>query len=319
MRFSRDRRRFLGATAGGVLAAACARSRPSPVLLLDAPTYEVDFADLIGRGLRELGVEVGGRRVLLKPNLVEFRPGAPVNTDPRVVAGAASALLRAGAAAVTVGEGPGHRRDTSYLVEETGLAEALRSDKVPFVDLNHDETRWTKLASNLTGLGELALPAEVLQADLLVSMPKLKTHHWAGMTCAMKNLFGVVPGAVYGWPKNPLHVRGITNAIIDLTTTLRPRLSIVDAVVGMEGDGPIMGSARRVGTVVMGTDPVAVDMVCARLMGFVPERLDYLRHARSEGLFPADIELRGERVERYSAPFATLPAFETARDENLAG
>jgi uncharacterized protein (DUF362 family) len=288
-------------------------------VLLDAPSYDADFEDLIGRGLRELGVNVAGQRVLLKPNLVEFRPGAPVNTDPRVVAGAATALLRAGAAAVTAGEGPGHRRDVPYLVEETGFAEALRDDRVPFVDLNHDEVRWVTLASNLTKLGELALPETVLGADLLVSMPKLKAHHWAGMTGAMKNLFGVVPGAIYGWPKNPLHVREISNSIVDLTATLRPGLSIVDAVVGMEGDGPIMGTARHVGVVIMGTDPVAVDVVSARVMGLVPERLDFLRRARSAGLVPGRVEVRGERVERYAAPFDVLPDFVRARDQNLAG
>ena len=64
------------------------------------------------------------------------------------------------------------------------------------------------------------LPAELQQADLVVSMPKLKTHHWAGMTGSMKNLFGVVPGAVYGWPKNILHFRGIENSILDLAATI---------------------------------------------------------------------------------------------------
>ena len=78
-------------------------------------------------------------------------------------------------------------------------------------------------------------------------MPKLKTHHWAGMTCSMKNLFGTVPGAVYGWPKNVLHVAGIHDSILDLTATVRPHLTIVDAIVGMEGDGPIMGRPRPLG------------------------------------------------------------------------
>ena len=71
------------------------------------------------------------------------------------------------------------------------------------------------------------LPAELLQADFIVSMPKLKTHHWAVMTGSMKNLFGGVPGAVYGWPKNLLHFRGIDNSIVDLAATVRPHLAVV--------------------------------------------------------------------------------------------
>ena len=87
----------------------------------------------------------------------------------------------------------------------------------------------------------------MLDADSIVSLPKLKTHHWAGMTCSLKNLFGVVPGAIYGWPKNVLHFRGIDNSILDIAPTDPPQLAIVDAIVGMEGDGPIMGRAKPVG------------------------------------------------------------------------
>ena len=72
----------------------------------------------------------------------------------------------------------------------------------------------------------------------------MKTHHWVGMTCSMKNLYGVLPGIKYGWPKNPLHVHGIPNSILDLTATIRPHFAIVDAVTAMEGDGPIMGRPR---------------------------------------------------------------------------
>ena len=317
--FDPSRRRFLRATTTALVTAACGRG-PSPwggtghaiVGLFDAPSYDVDFAALVGQGLRELGVRVRGLRVLLKPNLVEFRPGAPINTHPRVVSGAAEALLRAGAASVVVGEGPGHRRDTEYLTTETGLLAALRDDRVPFVDLNHDEVRWIDLAARHMGLGQLALPVEVLDADLVVSMPKLKTHHWAGMTCAMKNLFGVVPGAIYGWPKNILHAHGIANAILDLTATVKPGLSIVDAVTVMEGDGPIMGTARHLGALVMGADPVALDFACARLIGFDPRKLEYLGRAVGRGWLEQEPEIRGESLRRYATSVAVLPAFQAA-------
>src|SRR5205085_10012697 len=124
-----------------------------------------------------------------------------------------------------------------YLLVSTGLFDYLRELRVRFVDLNHDEVRRVPLRSHFTGLGELALPVELLRADFVVSMPKLKTHHWAGMTASMKNFFGVVPGAVYGWPKNILHTHGIDNSIVDLNATIRPHLAIVDAVTAMEGDG----------------------------------------------------------------------------------
>lgn len=259
-----SRRRFVAAMAVPVLAAACSR-RPydsrlfavpqrSSVGLFAAASYDIDFAELIGRGLRELGVDVRGRRVFLKPNIVEYEPDSAINTNPLVVAGAVVAFRQAGAAEVIVGEGPGHRRDTEYLLTRTGLYDHLREHRVRFVDLNEDDVEPVQLRSRYTGLKQLALPVSLLRSNFVVSMPKLKTHHWAGMTAGMKNFFGTVPGAVYGWPKNILHVHGIDASILDLNATIRPQLSIVDAVTAMEGDGPIMGQARHAGFVAMSQD-----------------------------------------------------------------
>jgi uncharacterized protein (DUF362 family) len=319
-----SRRAFL-ATAAATVIGGCTRPpyRPedfsvpsvSSVAILPAATYDVDLSDVIGRGLRELGVSVTGKRVLLKPNLVEYEPGTVINTHANVVVGAAIALRRAGAREVVVGEGPGHRRDIEYLLANTGLFDHLREEGLTFVDLNHDDVRQTALRSWYTKLSELSLPAAILDADLVVSMPKLKTHHWAGITCSMKNLFGTVPGAVYGWPKNLLHFRGIDQSILDLNATIRPGLAIVDAIVGMEGDGPIMGTPKPVGAVLMGSDLAAVDATAARLMRLRPERITYLAEARKFlGNVDADrIELRGERLERFATPFKVLGPFEHLR------
>jgi uncharacterized protein (DUF362 family) len=247
--------------------------------------------------------------------MVEYEDEEAINTNPLVVAGAAVALRQAGARSVVVAEGPGHRRDIEYLITATGLFDHMRDLDLRFVDLNHDDVREVPLRSWFTGLRSLALPVSLLEADLVVSMPKLKTHHWAGMTCGMKNLFGTVPGAVYGWPKNLLHFRGIDASILDLNSTIRPGLTIVDAVVGMEGDGPIMGRPRPVGCVAMGTDVVAVDATCARMAGIDPARLTYLEAA---GQFLGNtaagaIELRGERLDRYQGDFDLIPSMARIR------
>jgi uncharacterized protein (DUF362 family) len=311
-----SRRQFVAAASAPLIAAAACGRRPydtrdfhllnkSAVALLPADSYNVDFADLIGAGLRELGVDVRGRRVLLKPNMVEYEAGSAINTNALVVGGAAIAMKRAGAADVVIAEGPGHRRDTEYLVTRTGLYEHLRDLRIRFVDLNQDDVQDVVLRSRFMGLERLALPVELLRADFVVSMPKLKTHHWAGMTASMKNFFGVVPGAVYGWPKNILHTHGIDNSIVDLNATIRPHLAIVDAVTAMEGDGPIMGKARHVGFVGLGTDLPAVDATCARVIGLDPAKLPYLKMA---GDFLGNIELsrieqRGEPLARYATSF----------------
>jgi uncharacterized protein (DUF362 family) len=298
------------------VAAACGRGAPfddasfsvprtSAVGLFPAAGYDGDLADVISRGLRELAIDVRGRSVLLKPNMVEYEANQAINTHPLVVVGAADALRRAGAREVLVGEGPGHRRDVEYLLTSTGLIDYLRDLRVPFVDLNHDDVREVALRSWFTGLRSMALPASVLRADLVVSLPKLKTHHWAGMTCSMKNFFGVVPGAVYGWPKNLLHLKGIHASILDLVATVRPGLTIVDGIVGMEGDGPIMGRARPLGFIAMGTDLPAVDATCARVIGIDPAKVTYLNAAGKflGNVRPDRIEQRGERIERYRVDF----------------
>lgn len=317
-----DRRAFLAALAAGPLAtAACSRRKYDParfrrpmqsaVFLAAATDYAADLADVIGRGMRELGVSATGKRVLLKPNLVEYEPGSAINTHPSVIVGAAIAMRQAGAAEVVVGEGPGHQRDIEYLLTATGLSDHLREHRIRFVDLNTDDVEWRELASDFSGLGRMALPSSVLHADLVVSMPKLKTHHWTGMTCAMKNLFGVVPGAVYGWPKNLLHQRGIHGPIVDLVSTVRPALTIVDGITGMEGDGPIMGTPRAFGVIAMSSDLVAADATCARVLGFQAEKIPYLETAGDflGNLDLRRIEQRGEQLARFATRAAVLEHF----------
>jgi uncharacterized protein (DUF362 family) len=320
-----SRRDFLAAMSAGV-AAGCGRQAPfdrraftvpdrSAVGLFAAPGYAADLGDLIFRGFRELGVNVAQRRVFLKPNMVEYEPGTAINTHPAAVAGAIAACRRAGAAEVVVGEGPGHRRDIEYLLSSTGLYDRLRDEQVRFVDLNHDDVKMVPTKSWYTNLREVALPVSLLQSDFVITMPKLKTHHWAGMTCSMKNLFGVVPGAVYGWPKNLLHVRGIFESILDLTATIQPHLTIVDAITAMEGDGPIMGKPRPLGFIAIGSDLPAVDATCARVIGLDPAKVPYLRVASSYlgNIDERRIEQRGEPLQRYAARFELIPSLEQLR------
>lgn len=321
-----SRRAFIGALAVPLIAAAACNRRPydasrfalpprSSVGLFAAPSYDIDFSELIGRGLRELGVDVRGRRAFLKPNIVEYEPGNAINTNPLVVAGAIVALRRAGASEIVVGEGPGHRRDTEYLLTRTGLYEHLREHRVSFIDLNEDDVAHVDLKSNYTGLKQIALPVSLLKSDFVVSMPKLKTHHWAGVTAGMKNFFGTVPGAVYGWPKNILHMRGIDESILDLNATIGPQLTITDAVVAMEGDGPIMGKARHAGFIAMSQDVVASDATCCRAIGLDPSKLKYLSEA-GQYLGNSDVSLidqRGEPLARFSSEFDVVDRFKALR------
>jgi uncharacterized protein (DUF362 family) len=317
-----DRRRLvISAAALAVGGVATARLLPEEMLLRDrrpqrsrvavvsAEEYSEHLDEVILSGLREFRLNLRGKSVLLKPNFVEYIAGVEVNTNPLLVGAAAEAFLKLGAKSVVVGEGPGHQRDTYLLLAESGLAAQLRSQKISFVDLNRDKLFKVPLRATYTGLEDLWLPRTVLASDFVVSMPKIKTHHWAGVTLSMKNMFGVLPGTKYGWPKNVLHWKGIHRSILDICATAPMHFVIADGVVAMEGNGPLHGSPRHLGKIVLADDPVAADFTCARLMGLNPNAVWHLdRAACFLGNGSHDrIDLIAEGLPRKMVPFEVLP------------
>src|SRR5215472_10413262 len=285
--------------------------------------YQLDIAGTISRGIRELGispVEIKGKRVLLKPNLVETALGAPhINTHPLVLRGAIEAFLGLGASTVMVAEGPGHRRDTLAVYEESGLADVLIEDRIPFHDLNYITGYELSNAGRQSSMRTLTFPGLFQEVDWIVSVAKMKTHHWAGVTLSMKNLFGVMPGIYYGWPKNVLHQAGIENSILDINATLKPHFAIVDGIVGMEGDGPIMGDPKHVGVLVMGRNLAAVDATCCRIMGIDPYKVSYLERA-DNWLGPISetaIQQRGEAIASVQTNFSLIEQIPAQRGIRL--
>ena len=327
-----SRRDFLKALAGGVIVASAypvvrRLARPhlyAETFIAKVTDYQSEIGDVIVRGFRELGVtptEIKDKRILLKPNLVETSSGANhINTHPLVMRGAVEAFLRLGADTVMVAEGPGHRRDTLDVLEESGLADVLWEDRIKFHDLNYLTGYTVQNAGRMTRLSTLTFPGIFKEVDWIVSMAKMKTHHWAGVTLSMKNLFGVMPGIYYGWPKNVLHHAGIENSILDINATLKPHFAIVDGIVGMEGDGPIMGTPRNVGALVMGRNPTAVDATAARMMGIDPRKITYLAQA-DDWLGPIEeayIQQTGETVASVRTNFALIEKIPAHRGIRLA-
>ena len=306
------------------LAGCAKRTGSADVFITKLATYEADIASLVFAGLGELGVreaEIRGKRILLKPNLVEPHRGAGhINTHPLVIRGAAEAFLRAGASKVLVAEGPGHTRDSLRMLEESGVWEVLREVRIPFVDLNYVSGYTVENAGRRTRLRSLTLPVTLREADWVVSVAKMKTHHWAGVTLSMKNLFGVMPGIYYGWPKNPFHWEGIDKSILDINETLKPHFAIVDGVVGMEGDGPIMGTPKQAGVIVMGRNLPAVDATCARIMGIDPHKVSYLAEAsgRLGTIRASDIRQRGEAIASVRTDFALMEKIDAHRGLRLS-
>src|SRR5579862_3945181 len=291
---SLTRRELLAAAAAGAALTRCSPapgaasvnpahpvpSNPSLVSVAKAPAYTMDIYDTVYRMVSQHNLNVRGKRIVLKPNLVEFDPNTAINTHPMVVHAAFEAFRKLGAAEVKIAEGPGHRRATLDLADAAGYFGTIPGFEDSFTDLNLDNVAQRVIPQPVSQLKSLYLPHTVLDCDLLVSLPKMKTHHWAGATLAMKNLFGLVPGGVYGWPKNVLHWAGIPQTIVDLHHLFPRQFAIVDGIVGMEGNGPIQGSPKKAGVLVAGSDVAAVDATCCRIMGIDPQRIEYLRIAR---------------------------------------
>lgn len=311
-----SRRAFVvaGASLAGITGVQALRrfvGMRASVFIAGRQTYDGPLVQTIRDGLQASGIDpaaLRGRRVLLKPNLVEPTRQAPhLTTHPAVVVAAAE-VFRGWGADVVVGEGPGHVRDTEWALVESGMAEALEAARIPFADLNYEETGWCPNAGGASRLDGFHFPRAVLEADLIVSMPKMKTHHWVGVTASMKNLYGTIPGICYGWPKNVLHYSGIPQTVFDINASLPRTLAIVDGIDCMEGDGPIMGTAKHMGLIIVGTNPAAVDATICRLMNVPPEHISYLQLAadRLGPIAENRIEQRGEPWRDFASPFNLL-------------
>ncbi len=303
-----------GATAVGLAGLGLARQEWLPTaetFIACHQRYDGPLAQTMRDGLRSCEVQPAwfrGKRVLLKPNLVEPTRQIPhMTTHPAVILAAAE-VFRGWGASVSVGEAPGHLRDTQMALAESGVGEALRAGNLSFADLNYERVDARSNRGRRSTLKEIFFPQSVLEADYIVSLPKMKTHHWVGMTCSMKNFYGVLPGIKYGWPKNVLHQHGIPQTVVDIMATLPPSLAIVDGIDCMEGDGPIMGSLKPMGLILVGRNLPAVDATVARIMGLEPARVSYLKLA-ADWLGPIDerrISQRGERWQSVASPFEIL-------------
>lgn len=312
-----DRRALLmggSLVAAGLLGGSLVRDlwrEKSSVFIARGQRYDGSLERTIRDGLIATGLDaasLSGKTVLLKPNLVEPTRESPhMTTHPAIVLAAAEVFRRQGAR-VVIGEAPGHMRDTEWALVESGLQEAMSSMDLEFADLNYEAVQWVQNPRSHSSLSGFFFPQSVATADLVVSMPKLKTHHWVGATVSLKNMYGTLPGVKYGWPKSVLHHAGIPETVYDINASLPKTIAIVDAIDCMEGDGPIMGSCKPMGLVLVGTNPTAVDATACRLMRLDPSRISYLQLAAGS-LGPLDdrlIEQRGEDWQPLASPFEIL-------------
>lgn len=247
-----------------------------------------------------------GGTVLVKPNLIEpYPPWRAATTHPSVVEAIVRLVADAGCR-VLVGDcaGGSDPQMTARALEISGVAGAARRAGGEVVNLQRGPRRRVNLPEARPAAVDVAAP--VLDADLIINLPKLKTHSLTLLTGAVKNLYGCLPGQgkSEGHRTNPRR-EDFSQMLAAIYGELRPKLSVMDAVVAMEGEGPCAGLPRHVGLVLAATDAVALDAVSAHLMGYAPGAIPSTRIAASRGLGEVSldrIEIVGAELERFRVP-----------------
>ena len=263
----------------------------STVSVVTCRSYEPAALDQALRSaLEPLGGIAGfvrpGMNVLLKPNLLApLPPERGVDTHPALIS-AVARLVRQAGGQVLVGDSPGGPTDIAPQVwRASGLGAIAEAEGIPLVSF--DSGVWRQH----NGHGYL-IARPVLEADLIINLPKLKTHSFVLYTGAIKNLFGAIPGT----RKRELHLRApgveeFSHVLVDVLALTRPGLSIVDGILGLEGNGPgASGRPRAYNCLLASADPVAVDAVCAHALGFGPGRVRHIELAAARGLGTAALE-----------------------------
>ncbi|MDY6792374.1 MAG: DUF362 domain-containing protein [Thermodesulfobacteriota bacterium] len=265
-----------------------------PKVMIHPATYD-DVRVAVNTAFKLFPLEVTGKKVLIKPNVLRSSTAEEgIVTHPAVLKAVVDKVEEMEPASLIVGDNPGlfsyGANEESF--EKTGL---LSAAKGYYENIGNDSV---KVDFNPDFMPRVSLSRAVLEADVIISLPKFKTHGLTVMTVAIKNSYGFLPGA----QKSKLHrVAGSSerfhDVVVDVFQLRVPDLFIVDAVVGMEGNGPASPDLRNIGLILASNNAVALDSTIARMMGVDPDRLQFLKKARVIGLGDYDldqIEIIGE-------------------------
>lgn len=277
------------------------RNRNSPT---DEEVYDLvkESIDLIG------GIEVfvkEGDVVALKPNIVTGKLAGPgVTTDKRVVGAVIKLSKEAGASKVMVVEGADYSSKTSEAFELSGIKAVAEENGAEVVDVDTSPLIKVKVPAPLL-IDELDVSKAFMEADVRINIPVMKTHDQLDVTLGVKNLKGVIPK----YSKRDFHKIGVVKGVLDLIKAVPVDLTVLDAIVAMEGLGPAVGPKVELNTIISSADIYSLDKVASRIMGFDLSELDYLVQAAQAGLTDLDEMPRifGEPVEKFTYKFERSP------------
>lgn len=291
------------------------------VAIVRCEDYEPErVRDAVGRALDLIGglgrVVQPGQRVLLKPNLLRAAPPSRgVTTHPAVIRAAVAAVREAGAEA-WVGDSPGgiQWNVTDRVLEETEVGPAAREAGAEIRDFDAGGSEAVECPDAVI-LKRFALARAVREADVVVSVPKLKTHGQLLYTGAVKNVLGCLPGG----GKIRVHqlatkARQLSAALLDIYAVVRPRLALIDGILAMEGEGPSHGKVRHLGLLIASEDGVAADAVACHVIGYPPRATPILKQAEERGLGVGDLR----KIEVVGVPLEEAVVRDFVRPSNFA-
>ena len=285
------------------------------------PAAVEEAIDLLG-GINEVAKDK--QRIMLKPNLLSENP---LSTTKRPVVRTLARLLQKAGREVLIGEGSAAAMGFNvsavgevfrtnkqpliagmqqYVFDKLGYTELARGLDAPLVDLHNGDMATIDLPGGLA-YKQLTIHRSLTEIDMLCSVPMMKTHGLAGVTLGMKNLVGLYPGTVYGTVRSAVHDHaadkgsiGVAFETLDMVKASKPGLVVVDGSSAMEGNGPSMGTLLDMNVIIAGTNPLATDMVGAKVMGYEPQEIPTFVTAQSIGMKPDsldEIEIRGAAIE----------------------
>jgi len=236
----------------------------------------------------------GDEHVIIKPNICNAKnPDGMVITDFRILK-AVIDLVKEKADRITVIESDNISDTADNRLEQAGLLKLLNEWDVGFLNLSNDETEIHPVAGK-----KLRLPKTVLGADYFINLPKIKTEGHVSVTLSIKNLFGIPARR----KKSSLH-RKLNDILPYLAKTIRNDLIVVDGIVAMEGNGPLIGTPKQMGLILAGKNTLAVDGVCCRLMGYDPHQVKYLAKTEELGVGSIDdVKVVGEDLHSHISEF----------------
>lgn len=273
-----------------------------PVYIAECHKYDVK---LIEQKLRQALSHWGGIETFVKPNatvllkanlLMRRSPNEVTTTHPAVVQAVARLVAEAGARPI-IGDSPGGpftAKMLELIYRGTGMEQAARAGGAE-LNFNTEQVEVKNPSAKL--LKQLTIIKAVQEADVIINLPKLKTHGMTTYTGAVKNLFGTVPGLLkVDYHMRMPNVEDFCDALVDIALTIKPALSVMDAIIGMEGNGPSAGDPVELGALLVSPDPFALDVVACHLAGIDTTQVPTITAAHRRGLCPlnaADIEILG--------------------------